>query len=78
MAKRSKFQAGLLLRAQPPNAFDVLRETAERLSMTQSFPPGVIAAVGGILKDVLDETDNVRAIKAEEKKQPVMAVEPAA
>lgn len=77
MAKRSKFQAALLLRAQPPNAFDVLHETSERLKMTQTFPPGVVAVIGEILGQVLDEVSQVRAIKADEKaKQPLSTVEP--
>lgn len=67
MAKRTKFQAELLLRSRPPSAFDALREASERLKMTQSFPPGVIAAVGEILAGVLDEIGQVRAIKDVEK-----------
>jgi hypothetical protein len=73
MAKRSKYQAELLLRVAPPSAFDVLRETAARLSMLQTFPPGILQAVGEQLQNVLDETDQVKAIKAEEKRQQPLA-----
>lgn len=69
MGKRSKFQAELLLRPQPPNAFDVLREAARRFQMVQSFPPGVVAAAGEVLANVLDEVDEVRAQKAFDKEQ---------
>ena len=68
MAKRTKFQAEMLLRAAPVSAFDVLREAAARLEITQSFPPGVIAAVGSILRTVIEEADQVRAQKAEDKR----------
>lgn len=58
----------MLLRAAPVSAFDVLREAAARLEMTQTFPPGVVAVVGQTLKAVIDEADQVRAIKAEDKR----------
>lgn len=74
MAKRTKFQAELLLRPQPPNAFDVLRETAARLEQTNCFPPGVIPMVGITLNAVLAEVDEVRAQKAADKEKPKLAV----
>lgn len=64
-----------MLRAAPPSAFDVLREASKRLELTQTFPPGVVAVVGQVIGAVIEEVDQVRAIKAEEKKQPAMAVE---
>lgn len=75
MAKRTKFQAEMLLRAAPVSAFDVLREAASRLKMTQTFPPGVVAVVGDTISQVIDEADQVRAIKADEKSRPQLAVE---
>ena len=74
MAKRTKFQADLLLRSRPPSAFDVLREAATRLQHTQSFPPGVIAAVGDTLSQVLTEVDGVNAQKAEDRRQEGLAL----
>src|SRR5690606_38685335 len=74
MAKRTKFQAEMLLRAAPVSAFDVLREVAARLEITQTFPPGILAAVGQTISTVIDEADQVRAIKAEDKRQAALAV----
>lgn len=68
MAKRSKFQAELLLRSRPPSAFDVLRETSARLQLMQTFPPGILQIVGNVIADVLAEADQVKAIREEEAK----------
>lgn len=76
MAKRSKFQAELLLRNRPPSAFDVLRESAARLQTMQTFPPGILQVVGATLAEVLAETDQVKAIRELEKQTPTLAVEP--
>lgn len=76
MAKRTKFQAELILRSRPPSAFDVLREASERLERTQSFPPGVIAAVGQILSGVLDEVDGANAQRAEDKRAKEIGLAP--
>ena len=76
MAKRTKYQAELLLRSLPPNAFDVLREASTRLKLLQTFPPGILQVIGDTLGAVLDETDAVKAIRAEEKKtKPIAVVE---
>lgn len=75
MAKRSKFQAELLLRSLPPNAFDVLAETATRLKNTHGYPPGIYAAIGDILGDVLAEVDQVKAQRAEDKRVKTLAIE---
>lgn len=74
MAKRTKFQAELILRSRPPSAFDVLREAAERLSNTQTFPPGVVAVVGETIKGVLDEVDGANAQRAADKAKPELEV----
>jgi len=74
MAKRSKFQAELLLRSLPPNAFDVLRETATRLQQTQGYPPGIYAAIGEILEGVIRETDQVKSIRDEDKRLAKLAI----
>lgn len=75
MAKRSKFQAELLLRSRPPSAFDVLREAAKRLQQSQTFPPGILACVGDVLATTLEEADQVKAIREEEQKAQPLAVE---
>lgn len=69
MAKRSKFQAALLLRAAPPSAFDVLREFSARLQGLDAYPPGLIPAIGNVLSSVIEEVDSVRAEKAFDKEQ---------
>jgi hypothetical protein len=76
MAKRSKFQAELLLRSRPPSAFDVLREAAARLQTMQTFPPGILSCIGDVLATVLQEADQVKAIRDEESKAQPLAVEP--
>lgn len=75
MAKRSKFQAELLLRSRPPSAFDVLREASARLQTLQTFPPGILQVVGSVLGEVLAEADQVKAIREEESKTQPLAVE---
>jgi len=74
LAKRSKYQAELLLRSLPPNAFDVLREVGARLQGMQIFPAGVLPLVGITIENVLAETDTVKGIRAEEKKARPIAV----
>jgi hypothetical protein len=69
MAKRTKFQAELILRSRPPSAFDVLREAAIRLqSSDAAYPPGLIPAIGGILAGVLDEVDGANVQRTEDKR----------
>lgn len=76
MAKRSKYQAELLLRSLPPNAFDVLRELGARLQTMQTFPPGILQIIGDTVITVLEETDAVKATRAEEKRaKPLATVE---
>jgi len=75
MAKRSKFQAELILRSRPPSAFDVLRETAARLQTYSGFPPGVYQTIGICIAEVLAEADQVKAIREEEAKAQPLAVE---
>lgn len=76
MAKRSKFQAELLLRSRPPSAFDVLREASARLQGMQTFPPGILQAVGLVIGEVLAEADQVKAIREEEAKaQPLQVAQ---
>ena len=75
MAKRSKFQADLLLRSRPPSAFDVLRESAGRLQQLQTFPPGILATIGVVFQEVLDEVDHVNAVKADEKTKKDLTIE---
>jgi hypothetical protein len=77
MAKRSKFQAELLLRSRPPSAFDVLREASTRLQGLQTFPPGILQVVGNVIAEVLAEADQVKAIREEEAKAQPLAVEDA-
>jgi hypothetical protein len=67
VAKRSKFQAELIMRSRPPSAFDVLREAAVRLQRIDAFPPGIIPAVGLILQEVLDEADTARTQREADK-----------
>jgi len=74
MAKRTKYQAELLLRSLPPNAFDVLREVGARLQTMQTFPPGILQVIGATIATVVDETDNVKATRAEEKRAKPLAV----
>lgn len=74
MAKRTKYQAELLLRSLPPNAFDVLRELGARLQTMQTFPPGILQTVGLAISEVLDETDTVKTTRAEEKRAKPLAV----
>jgi hypothetical protein len=69
MAKRTKFQAELILRSRPPSAFDVLREAVTRLQGSDAaYPPGLIPAIGQILAGVLDEVDGANAQRTEDKR----------
>jgi len=72
MAKLSKFQQALVARSQPASAFDVLEEAADRLiaSSRSMFPPGVAAACGTVLKDVLSEVRHIKALKVASKAKP--------
>lgn len=69
MTQRTKFQAGLLLREKPADAMDVLTEVANRLQTYQTFPPGLIIAIGECIRDILLEVDGVTAQKAADAKQ---------
>lgn len=66
---RTKFEASLLLRESPADAFDVLTEISNRLQTYQTFPPGLIIAIGECIRDVLLEVENVKAQKVADRKK---------
>jgi hypothetical protein len=66
---RTKFQAALLLRESPVDALEVLTEISNRLQTYQTFPPGLIIAIGECIRDVLLEVNDVKAQKVADAKR---------